>query len=177
MNIEMIKKITVLKGPISIILTASLVLTLTTSLFTVKPEKVFAATLEESRFLQLYDQLKSPSSGYFSAEGIPYHAVETLMSEAPDYGHMTTSEAYSYWMWLEVLYGQYTGDWSKLEAAWDNMEKYIIPIDEGDGKAEQPTMSYYNPNSPATYAAEYNQPDKYPSLLSGQYAAGKAIRC
>ncbi|MNO53089.1 Exoglucanase-2 precursor [compost metagenome] len=53
------------------------------------------------------------------------------------------------------------------------MEKYIIPVNEGDGKEEQPTMSYYNPNSPATYAAEYAQPDQYPSQLSGQYAAGK----
>ncbi|WP_150266700.1 glycoside hydrolase family 48 protein [Paenibacillus tepidiphilus] len=132
-----------------------------------------AASTEATRFLTLYEQLKNPANGYFSAEGIPYHAVETLMSEAPDYGHMTTSEAYSYWMWLEVLYGYHTGDWSKLEAAWDNMEKYIIPIDEGDGKQEQPTMSYYNPNSPATYASEYNQPDKYPSQLGGQYAAGK----
>ncbi|WP_414859319.1 glycoside hydrolase family 48 protein [Paenibacillus haidiansis] len=132
-----------------------------------------AASTEATRFLQLYDQLKDPASGYFSPEGIPYHSVETLMSEAPDYGHMTTSEAYSYWMWLEALYGYYTDDWSKLEEAWDNMETYIIPVNEGDGKEEQPTMSYYNPNSPATYAAEYNQPDKYPSQLSGQYAAGK----
>ncbi|GJM70415.1 hypothetical protein HMSSN036_26310 [Paenibacillus macerans] len=99
--------------------------------------------------------------------------METLMSEAPNYGHMTTSEAYSYWMWLEVLYGYYTEDWSKLEEAWDNMEKYIIPVNEGDGKEEQPTMNYYNPNSPATYAAEYPQPDRYPSELTGQYAGGK----
>lgn len=132
-----------------------------------------AASPEETRFLQLYTQLKDPVNGYFSSEGIPYHSIETLMSEAPDYGHMTTSEAYSYWLWLEVLYGYYTGDWGPLEAAWDNMEKYIIPVNEGDGKEEQPTMSYYNPNSPATYAAEYGQPDQYPSQLSGQYAAGR----
>ncbi|MDI5787519.1 glycoside hydrolase family 48 protein [Bacillus licheniformis] len=67
------------------------------------------------------------------------------MCEAPDYGHMTTSEAYSYWLWLEAMYGRYTQDWSKLEAAWDNMEKYIIPVNEGDGNEEQPTMNYYNP--------------------------------
>ncbi|WP_420805390.1 glycoside hydrolase family 48 protein [Paenibacillus sanguinis] len=132
-----------------------------------------AASPEQARFLQLYTQLKDPGNGYFSSEGIPYHSIETLISEAPDYGHMTTSEAYSYWLWLEVLYGHYTADWEPLEAAWDNMEKYIIPVNEGDGKEEQPTMSYYNPNSPATYAAEYGQPDQYPSQLSGQYAAGK----
>lgn len=131
-----------------------------------------ASTVEQTRFLQMYAQIKDPASGYFSAEGIPYHAVETLMSEAPDYGHMTTSEAYSYWMWLEVLYGYYTSDWGKLEDAWDNMEKYIIPVNE-DGNNEQPTMGNYNPNSPATYASEFPQPDMYPSPLNGQYAAGR----
>ncbi|AWB44551.1 cellulose 1,4-beta-cellobiosidase [Paenibacillus sp. CAA11] len=162
------------KKPISIMMTAVLTLSLTFSSFQLgTPKAAAAASVEGTRFLQLYDQLKDPKSGYFSAEGIPYHSVETLMSEAPDYGHMTTSEAYSYWMWLEVLYGHYTGDWTKLEGAWDNMEKYMIPINEGDGKEEQPTMSYYNPNSPATYAAEYAQPDQYPSRLTSEYPAGK----
>ncbi len=127
----------------------------------------------KDRFLVMYNQIKDPGNGYFSPEGIPYHAVETLMSEAPDYGHMTTSEAYSYWLWLETLYGYFTQDWSKLEEAWDNMETYIIPVNEGDGFEEQPTMSYYNPNSPATYAAEYPQPDQYPSEISGSIAAGR----
>lgn len=135
--------------------------------------EIQADGINEARFLQLYAQLKDPANGYFSAEGIPYHSIETLLSEAPDYGHMSTSEAYSYWLWLETMYGHYTGDWSKLEAAWDNMEKYIIPVNEGDGKEEQPTMSKYNPNSPATYAAEKPFPDQYPSNLNGQYAAGR----
>ncbi|MDA7025826.1 glycoside hydrolase family 48 protein [Bacillus sp. CLL-7-23] len=126
----------------------------------------------KTRFMRLYEQIKNPKNGYFSGEGIPYHAVETLICEAPDYGHMTTSEAYSYWLWLEAMYGCYTKDWSKLEVAWDNMEKYIIPINEGDGKEEQPTMGYYHPSSPATYAAEHPNPDLYPSFLSGQYPAG-----
>ena len=64
----------------------------------------------KERFLTLYHQLKNDANGYFSPEGIPYHSIETLICEAPDYGHMTTSEAYSYWLWLEVLYGHYTGD-------------------------------------------------------------------
>ncbi|RUS47809.1 glycoside hydrolase family 48 protein [Cohnella sp. AR92] len=151
----------------------AIILTAYAGLGTGAVPKAAAATVYETRFLELYDQIKDPANGYFSPEGIPYHSIETLISEAPDYGHMTTSEAYSYWLWLEALYGRYTGDWSKLEAAWDSMEKYIIPINEGDGKEEQPTMSYYNPNSPATYAAEKPYPDQYPSQLSGQYAAGK----
>ncbi|TDC04556.1 cellulose 1,4-beta-cellobiosidase, partial [Streptomyces sp. 8K308] len=50
----------------------------------------------EQRFLELYEEIKDPANGYFSDEGIPYHSVETLIVEAPDHGHETTSEAYSY---------------------------------------------------------------------------------
>lgn len=166
-------KLSSFKKPLSIALSAVLTLSLTSGIINFHPGTAKAASVEKTRFLQLYDQLKNPASGYFSAEGIPYHSVETLLSEAPNYGHMTTSEAYSYWMWLEVLYGHNTGDWSKLEAAWDNMEKYIIPVNEGDGVQEQPTMSSYNPNSPATYASELAQPDQYPSALNGKYTPGK----
>ena len=44
----------------------------------------------------LYNKIKDPANGYFSPEGVPYHSVETLMVEAPDHGHETTSEAFSY---------------------------------------------------------------------------------
>ena len=136
------------------------------------PKEAAAATVYEDRFLQLYEQIKDPANGYFSPEGVPYHAIETLLSEAPDYGHMSTSEAYSYYLWLETLYGYYTGDWTKLDAAWASMEKFIIPINEGDGKEEQPTMNYYNPNDPATYANEYPFPDQYPAQLTESRAPG-----
>lgn len=162
---------------LALVLGAALTVTSFAGTASVAPKKAEAAaaaqTVQGQRFLQLYNQLTSPTSGYFSPEGIPYHAIETLLSEAPDYGHMSTSEAYSYWLWLETLYGYYSGDWTHLEKAWDNMEKYIIPINEGDGKEEQPTMNYYNPNSPATYAPEKPQPDQYPVLLSSSKAAGK----
>lgn len=80
-----------------------------------------------SRFLQHYANLHDPANGYFSTNGIPYHSVETLICEAPDYGHETTSEAYSYYFLLEAMYGRLTGDWGRLAAAWTNMETYMIP--------------------------------------------------
>ena len=120
------------------------------------------------RFLEQYDKIKDPANGYFSAQGIPYHSVETLMVEAPDYGHETTSEAYSYWIWLEALYGQVTGDWAPLNHAWTTMETYMIPQ-----TVDQPTNSFYNPNSPATYASEYNHPSQYPSQLNSGTSVGK----
>jgi len=107
------------------------------------------------------EKLKDPKNGYFSPdEGIPYHSIETLIVEAPDYGHVTTSEAFSYYVWLEAMYGNLTGNWSGVETAWKVMEDWIIP-----DSTEQPGMSSYNPNSPATYADEYEDPSYYPSEL------------
>ncbi|WP_418277410.1 glycoside hydrolase family 48 protein [Isoptericola jiangsuensis] len=112
------------------------------------------------RFLDLYAKIHDPANGYFSPQGIPYHAVETLMVEAPDYGHETTSEAYSFWLWLETSYGQVTGDWEPFNHAWDTLEAYMIPTTEN-----QPTNGAYDPAKPATYAPEFNHPSQYPSEL------------
>ncbi|WP_307815684.1 glycoside hydrolase family 48 protein [Streptomyces sp. 7-21] len=122
----------------------------------------------EDQFLELYNKIKDPASGYFSPEGIPYHSVETLMVEAPDHGHETTSEAYSYLIWLEALYGRITGDWGPFNEAWGIMEQYMIPSSE-----QQPTNSFYDPNSPATYAPEYNEPSSYPSALNPDVPVGE----
>lgn len=127
-----------------------------------------ALTEYDQRFLELYEDIHNPDNGYFSPQGIPYHAVETLMVEAPDYGHETTSEAYSFWIWLEAVYGRVTGDWEPLNHAWETMETYMIPQSE-----DQPTNSFYNPNSPATYAAEYNHPSQYPSELNSGVSSGR----
>src|SRR5665811_383780 len=44
------------------------------------------------RFLALWTDLHQMKNGYFSPEGIPYHAAEPFIVEAPDHGHETTSE-------------------------------------------------------------------------------------
>ncbi|TYB59245.1 cellulose 1,4-beta-cellobiosidase [Nonomuraea sp. PA05] len=119
------------------------------------------------RFVELYNELHDPANGYFSPEGVPYHSIETFMVEAPDHGHETTSEAYSYYLWLEAAYGRVTGDWSKFNAAWASMEKYIIPA-----TADQPTNSFYNASKPATYAPESNTISNYPSQLDSGVTVG-----
>lgn len=126
-----------------------------------------AGQVYDARFLDLYGKINDPSSGYFSPEGIPYHSVETLIVEAPDQGHETTSEAYSYLIWLQAMYGKITGDWSKFNGAWDIMEKYMIPT-----HADQPTNSFYNASKPATYAPEWDLPSQYPAALDTSIAAG-----
>ena len=96
------------------------------------------------RFIAHWNDIHAPKNGYFSPEGVPYHAVETLLVEAPDYGHETTSEAYSYWMWLEAAYGKFTKDWKPLGKAWESTEAYLIPTPE-----DQPTAGSYTETHPA----------------------------
>jgi hypothetical protein len=115
------------------------------------------------RFLEQYGKIKN--SGYFSPEGVPYHSVETLIVEAPDHGHETTSEAFSFWVWLEAQYGQVTQDWAPFNNAWTVMEKYIIP-----SHADQPTAGV---NGTPQYAAEFNQPSQYPSQLQPSVPVGQ----
>ncbi|BEL07545.1 glycoside hydrolase family 48 protein [Actinoplanes sichuanensis] len=121
----------------------------------------------DTRFTQLYNDLKNPANGYFSPEGVPYHSIETLIDEAPDHGHETTSEAFSYWLWLEAANSRITGDWAPFNSAWTTMEKYIIP-----SHADQPTNANYNASKPATYAAEYPLPSQYPSQLDTSVSVG-----
>ncbi len=129
----------------------------------VKPDNIF-----QQRFLALWKDLHNPKNGYFSQDGIPYHSVETLMIEAPDHGHMTTSEAFSFLIWLEAAYGRATGDWSKLENAWAVVEKHAIP-----SAKDQPNTRYYNAAHPATYAAEHETTAGYPSPLEQGVSVGK----
>ncbi|MFH9657751.1 glycoside hydrolase family 48 protein [Streptomyces sp. NPDC017248] len=134
---------------------------------TVTVTELPAAKAYDARFLDLYGKITNPANGYFSPEGIPYHSVETLIVEAPDQGHETTSEAYSYLLWLQAMYGKVTGDWSKFNGAWEIMEKYMIPT-----HADQPTNSYYNASKPATYAPEYDTPNEYPAKLDASVSVG-----
>lgn len=120
------------------------------------------------RFLDLRAKMNDPANGYFSKDGVPYHSVETLIAEAPDHGHESTSEAYSYWIWMESMYGGVTGDWSYLNSAWDKMEKFAIPTSK-----MQPTISDYNPSKPAAFAAEHSLPSAYPSEPESSVPVGE----
>ena len=122
------------------------------------------------RFLQFYDKIvpEKDASGkavgaFFSEDGIPYHSIETMNCEAPDQGHESTSEAASYYVWLEAMRGRLTGDFSGIEESWRVIEDYFIPTEK-----DQPT----NNVGKATYAAEYPLPDYYPSELKFNQTAG-----
>ncbi|MFC8095725.1 glycoside hydrolase family 48 protein [Streptomyces sp. NPDC057301] len=129
--------------------------------------QIAASKAYDARFLELYGKITNPANGYFSPEGIPYHSVETLIVEAPDHGHETTSEAYSYLLWLQAMYGKVTGDWTKFNGAWEIMEKYMIPT-----HADQPTNSFYTASKPATYGPEEDTPQQYPTPLDPTVPVG-----
>ncbi|WP_349772641.1 glycoside hydrolase family 48 protein [Lacrimispora xylanisolvens] len=123
----------------------------------------------QKRFLELWEILHDSENGYFSPEGVPYHSIETLIVEAPDYGHVTTSETLSYYIWLEAMYGKFTGDFSGFKKAWDIAETYIIPTEKDQPNS---SMSGYNASKPATYAPEWELPSLYPAKLDSGAAVG-----
>lgn len=123
--------------------------------------------LYEDRFLSLWIDLHNPSNGYFSADGIPYHSVETFIVDAPDYGHLTTSETLSYWLWLEAMNGRITGNWSLFNAAWQKMEETLIP-----SSAHQPTNDLYDPGRPATFVPERDRLGDYPVSMDPSFPVG-----
>ncbi len=118
----------------------------------------------QQRFLDQYNKIKATANGYFSPEGVPYHSIEKLIVEAPDHGHETTSEAFSYWLWLEAYYGRYSQDWTRFNQAWTVMEQYIIPSAQ-----DQPTAGAAGTPQ---YAAEHLLPSNYPSLLEPSVPVG-----
>jgi hypothetical protein len=135
---------------------------------TQKTPSANAASSYTQRFLTMYNKIKDPINGYFSPQGIPYHSAETLIVEAPDYGHETTSETFSYWLWLEATYGKVTGDWQPFINAWAIMDKYMIPA-----HSDQPSNSGYTPSSPAQYAPESSNITDYPTQLSTSVTVGQ----
>ncbi|MDE6775020.1 MAG: cellulose 1,4-beta-cellobiosidase, partial [Ruminococcus sp.] len=91
-------------------------------------------------FESLYDDVitNGVANGYMSDKtngdsfGIPYHSVEELCVEAPDYGHETTSEAMSYMAWITAMHdvladkGIINASSKDLEKGWHTVEA-IIP--------------------------------------------------
>lgn len=148
-----------IKSKVSILLVVALLVTLMPSAMLSSYACMPQTPPYRDIFMELYGKITDPANGYFSPdEGIPYYSIETLIVEAPDYGHVTTSEAFSYFIWLEAMYGKLTGNWQYLARAWEITDKWIIP--ESD---EQPGIEMYSPEKPAIYAPEWGTPDKYPT--------------
>ncbi len=129
-------------------------------------KEAFGDDTYANRFLSLYDDVitNGQENGYLSKDnvasggfGVPYHAPETVIVEAPDYGHETTSEAMSYIVWVAAMKdnlskkaGTASSDMAK---AWKTMEIMIPETQTG----------FWNKELSAQYADEEPlDPKKYP---------------
>ena len=83
------------------VMLCSVIVPTSASAATVKADK--ANDKYAQRFVDIYNTVKDTNTGYFDENGVPYHSIETLMVEAPDQGHESTSEATSYLIWLEAM--------------------------------------------------------------------------
>ena len=131
-----------------------------------KPEK-FGDETYAQRFMSLYDDVytNGKENGYLSKDGVPYHSVEELICEAPDYGHETTSEAMSYIVWIAAMHDNLVKDGvvdgasgSDLADAWKTLEALIPSKDQQAGFFTQSSLSAQvsaeHPDSIEKYPAE-----------------------
>ncbi len=136
-----------------------------------------------ARYMSLYDDVitEGVANGYMSSSatvsgglGVPYHSVEELCIEAPDYGHETTSEALSYLVWVAAMRDNIVNDAKNGEItvknvkdasteeigdtakAWKTMEATLIPDAQGRMMSMGSQLS-------ATYSDEWEQVEMYPS--------------
>ena len=152
--------------------------------------EAYGDTTYAARFMSLYDDVitNGVQNGYMSSTstvsgglGVPYHSVETLCIEAPDYGHETTSEALSYLVWTAAMRDNIVNKANKGEItvkgekdaasetvgdtakAWKTMEATLIP-DAQSGIMQRTQLS-------ATYSDEWEQIELYPTdMLTGNNA-------
>ena len=149
-------------------------------------EEAYGDKTYAARFMSLYDDVitNGVQNGYMSSTstvsgglGVPYHSVETLCIEAPDYGHETTSEAMSYLVWVAAMRdnivnkansGEITVKGTKDAAtesvgdtakAWLTMEATMIPDTQNNFMSKGSNLS-------ATYSDEWEQIELYPTDMA-----------
>ncbi len=137
-------------------------------------------------FGSLYDDVltNGQENGYLSKNnngsgsfGIPYHSVETVICEAPDFGHETTSEAMSYIVWMaamrDVLGAQDTNDLSAtsdLTKAWKTLEAMIPGWSSASADSADYKTIWSQQRLKADSAYELDTPEEYPTQNTGQDA-------
>jgi|GEM_PF-624550 len=96
---------------------------------------------------------------------VPYHNLETMIVEAPDYGHETTSETYSYYFWLEAMYGKYSKNWRPFTYSWLSASRHVIPnwMDQPQQYTETAANSRVESGK---YSPEFLDVTEYPIIMS-----------
>ena len=174
------KSKTVLAAILAAAMTCSAVLpTAASAAGTRTKEEAYGDSTYAERFMSLYDDVvtNGQQNGYLSQSsvanggfGVPYHSVEELCIEAPDYGHETTSEALSYLVWVAAMrdnivnqgktkrvdgQADTVGDLAK---AWKTMEATMIPDQQNSFMSKGSSLS-------ATYSDEWPQIENYPTAM------------
>ncbi|MBQ8514743.1 MAG: Ig-like domain-containing protein [Ruminococcus sp.] len=148
-----------------------------------------------ARFMSLYDDVitNGVDNGYMSKDstvsgglGVPYHSVEELCIEAPDYGHETTSEAMSYLVWVAAMRDNIVNDAKNGEItvkgekdastetvgdtakAWLTMEATLVPDAQGKFMTMGSGLS-------ATYSDEWQKVEDYPTNMASGNTAQNPI--
>ncbi|MCQ2417536.1 MAG: cellulose 1,4-beta-cellobiosidase [Oscillospiraceae bacterium] len=141
----------VLSAIVAAAMTSTALMSVTASAERTKENKYGTDTYAK-RFLSMYDDVivNGVENGYLSANNpvsggfnIPYHAIEELICEAPDYGHETTSEAMSYIVWIAAMNDKITKEnagkidgvtaTKDLAKAWKTLETLIPSADQQGG--------------------------------------------
>ncbi len=184
------KKKAVIAAILSAALTASALMPTVSAVKTQRTEpEAFGDKTYASRFLSLYDDVitKGEKNGYLSSQsnnpvdggfGIPYHSVEELVVEAPDYGHETTSEAMSYIVWMAAMRdilvndgakgdeGQDPGQVGDIKKAWQTMKVMVPTVQTGFWQKNELS---------AQYSPEQDTPSLYPQAQRTEDTAKNPI--
>ena len=135
--------------------------------------EAFGDSTYAERYLSYYDDVitKGQDNGYLSKNtngssfGIPFHAREEVIIEAPDYGHETTSEAMSYIVWMAAMRDNIAANHSDqvsgsvtntndLAKAWKTLEA-MIPTVQDNFWSSSSSIS-------AQYCGEYDMAEDCP---------------
>ena len=137
-------------------------------------------------FESLYDDVitNGEKNGYLSKNnngsgsfGIPYHVIETLCVEAPDYGHETTSEAMSYMAWITAMHDVLaskkviSGSTGDLQKGWKTLEAMIPGWSANAYQGEKGEIDYSSlwklSKVKADTTTEEPEPSGYPAKQNG----------
>ena len=135
-------------------------------------DNVYGESTYAERYLSYYDDVitNGQANGYLSENtngssfGIPFHAREEVIIEAPDYGHETTSEAMSYIVWMAAMrdniaenhkdqVSKSVTNTNDLAKAWKTLEAMIPTVQDNFWSGG--TVS-------AQYCGEYDLPQQCP---------------
>lgn len=189
------KSKTILAAFLAAAVTCSAVLpTVASAAGTRTEEEAYGDDTYAARFMSLYDDVvtNGVENGYMSSAnsvdgglGIPYHSVETLCIEAPDYGHETTSEALSYLVWVAAMRDNIVNDVATGETEDFGNTKYVSDEEVGDLAAAWLTMEstmipdyqngFQSANISATYSDEWGEVSDYPTDMDSSRTATNPI--